>query len=135
MKMIRKRMVKNACRVFIKNWSSRRILKNNRRIIMKGQSSHRKQAKFIRRILQSLMPNKHPVHACQKSASYCNLGGDLVLLCSDDLYGVLSITLIISPSPSPPPKKKKNCNKMLINDKQAFYIMLFQNNSINSIIS
>ena len=54
-------------RLFIKNWSSRRIQQRNRRIIMKGQSSRRKHAKISWRIqwrrwrsLRSPMPNEHP---------------------------------------------------------------------------
>ena len=55
-------------RVFILNWSSRRILLTHRRIFMEGQRSRRKQGKFrgriqcrSRRILWSPMPNEHPV--------------------------------------------------------------------------
>lgn len=56
-----------AIRFFIKKWSSRRILSSNKRIIIDAQSSLRKQADFIqrilcgsRRILRSPMPNENP---------------------------------------------------------------------------
>ena len=56
-----------AIRFFIKKWSSRRILSGNKRIIIDAQSSLRKQADFIqrilcgsRRILRSPIPNENP---------------------------------------------------------------------------
>jgi len=57
----------SAIRFFIKKWSSRRILSSNKRIIMDAQSSLRKRADCIqrilcgsRRILRSPMPNENP---------------------------------------------------------------------------
>lgn len=57
----------SAIRFFIKKWRSRRILSSNKTIIMDAQSSLRKQADFIQRILcgswrilRSPMPNENP---------------------------------------------------------------------------